>query len=454
MAVASGRGMWGSRLGFVLAAAGSAVGLGNIWGFPTQVGRGGGAVFVLLYLLCVFLICFPIVIAELAVGRRAQKDPVGAFAVISPGTPWWLVGLLGVLTGVGILSFYSVIAGWTLAYVWFTATGAVTGSPEAIGQFFGAFVANAPVNLALTFVVLCTTAVILLGGVRTGIERATKLMMPALLLLLVGLAIRGLFLPGAEVGLEYYLRPDVSRLRDVSVINAALGQAFFSLSLGMGAMITYGSYLPKTAGIPTSALWVALLDTTVALLAGFVIFPAGFSIAGFDPAASGPGLIFQVLPRLFDTMPGGHLFGALFFVLLFMAALTSTISLLEVPVAHLIDARGWTRRRAVVSVALVTFVLAVPSVLANGAVGFLSSLPGLQTDFLSLMATVWNNYSLPIGGFLTSIFVGHVWRVDRALEELLAHHAWFPAAPLWAFLIRWICPVAILGIIVATALGL
>lgn len=454
MAGSTERGMWGSRLGFILAAAGSAVGLGNIWGFPTQVGRGGGAIFVLLYLVCVFVICFPIVIAELAVGRRAQKDPVGAFAVISPNTPWWLVGALGVITGVGILSFYSVIAGWTLAYVWFTATGAVTGSPDAIGQFFGRFVADAPLNLALTFVVLSTTALILLGGVRTGIERATKLMMPALLLLLVGLAVRGLYLPGAAAGLEYYLRPDISRLFDVRVINGALGQAFFSLSLGMGAMITYGSYLPKTAGIPSAALWVAVLDTSVALLAGFVIFPAGFSIAGFDPSASGPGLIFQVLPRLFDTMPSGHIFGTLFFVLLSMAALTSTISLLEVPVAHLIDARGWTRKRAVLSVAGVTFLLAVPSVLANGASSFFSSLPGLETDFLSLMATVWNNYSLPIGGFLTSIFVGHVWRVDRALSELLGHHAWFPGAPAWAFLIRWICPIAILGIIVATALGL
>jgi NSS family neurotransmitter:Na+ symporter len=447
------RGHWGSRLGFILAAAGSAVGLGNIWGFPTQVGRGGGAIFVLLYLACVFLICFPIVIAELALGRRAQKDPVSAYEVVRPGSLWYLVGALGVLTGVGILSFYSVIAGWTLAYVWFTGSGALSGSPQAIGEFFGDFVANAPLNLALTFCVLSLTAAVILGGVRAGIERTTKVMMPALLLLLAALAIRGLFLPGAPEGLAYYLQPDISRLFDMRVINAALGQAFFSLSLGMGAMITYGSYLPRTAGIPQSAMWVAILDTCVALLAGFVIFPAGFSIAGFDPGTSGPGLIFQVLPRLFETMPGGHLFGALFFVLLALAALTSTISLLEVPVAHLIDARGWRRRPAVLAVTAVTFLLAVPSALSNGAVPLLSSLPGLEMDFLSLMATVWNNYSLPIGGLLTSIFVGHVWRVDRALEELLAEHAWFPGAALWGFLVRWISPVAIFGIIVATVLG-
>ncbi len=454
MAPTTERGHWGSRLGFILAAAGSAVGLGNIWGFPTQVGRGGGAIFVLLYLACILLICFPIVIAEIALGRRAQKDPVSAYEVIRPGSAWYLVGALGVLTGVGILSFYSVIAGWTLAYIWFTGTGAVSGSPQAIGEFFGRFVSNAPANLALTFCVLVATAVVILGGVRGGIERTTKVMMPALLLLLTALAVRGLFLPGAADGLAYYLQPDISRLFDVRVVNAALGQAFFSLSLGMGAMITYGSYLPRTEGIPQSALWVALLDTSVALLAGFVIFPAGFSIAGFDPSTSGPGLIFQVLPRLFDSMPGGHLFGALFFLLLALAALTSTISLLEVPVAHLIDARGWKRPPAVAVVTCVTFVLAIPSVLANGAVPVLSALPGLHTDFLSLMATIWNNYSLPIGGLLTSIFVGHVWRVDQALEELLAEHAWFPGASLWGFLVRWICPVAIFGIIVATILGI
>lgn len=444
------RGSWGSRAGFILAAAGSAVGLGNIWGFPTQVGQGGGAAFVVVYLFCVVLICAPIMIAEIAIGRRAQKDPVTAFRVIRPGSGWWLAGALGVLAGVGILSFYSVIAGWTIAYIWFTATGAVSGSQEAIGGFFGSFVANAPLTIGLTVLVLAVTAGIIVGGVRHGIERATKILMPLLFLLLIVLAIRALTLPGADAGLSYYLRPDLSRIWDIRVFNAALGQAFFSLSLGMGAMITYGSYLSRREAIGVAAIWVVVLDTSVALLAGLIIFPSGFSIPGFDPATGGVGLIFTVLPRLFATLPGGALFGAMFFVLLTMAALTSTISLLEVPVAHLIDAHGWSRPRAVLTITAVTAALSIPSALANGAVAGLSALPGIGMGFLDLMAIVWNNFALPIGGLLIALFVGRVWRVDEALRELRAEGSWFPAPGLWGALIRWLCPAAILLIIFFT----
>lgn len=447
------RGAWGSRAGFILAAAGSAVGLGNIWGFPMQVGKGGGAIFVLIYLFCVFVICFPILIAELALGRSSGRDPIGAFAVTKPRTPWWVVGALGVMAGVGILSFYAVIAGWTVAYVWFAATGAVGGTPEEIGSFFGTFVASGGKNVALSLGVLATTAAILLGGVSKGIERASKVMMPALLFLLLALAVRAFTLPGAEEGLAYYLKPDWKEVTNVGVINAALGQAFFSLSLGMGAMITYGSYLSKRTNAATSAAWVASLDTAVALLAGFIIFPAGFSIVGFDPSSSGPGLIFAVLPRLFATMPGGQLFGGAFFVLLSIAALTSTLSLLEVPTAALID-RGWTRRKAVVFLTGLVTALAVPSVLSQGAVASLSNVPGVGMDFLTLMATVWNNWALPIGGLLISIFVGWVWGADRAIAELTAEGATFPAAGAWAFLIKYVCPLAILFIIVMTARGM
>jgi len=454
MTATTDRGAWGSRLGFILAAAGSAVGLGNIWGFPTQVGRGGGAVFVLVYLVCVALICLPIMIAEIAIGRRAQKDPVSAFAVIKPGSPWWAVGALGVMAGVGILSFYAVIAGWTIAYIWFTGSGVVHGSQEAIGAFFTDFTANGPATVLLTLLVLAMTAAAIIGGVRDGIERVTKALMPMLILLLIVLALRAVTLPGAAAGLDYYLRPDFSRLFDVSVLNAALGQAFFSLSLGMGAMITYGSYLPKRVGIAAAAMWVVFLDTSIALLAGFIIFPSGFSIEGFDPGASGPGLIFAVLPRLFATLPGGHLFGAAFFIMLFMAALTSTVSLLEVPVAYLIDSHRWTRRRAVITVAAVTFVLSIPSALGNGAIAFFGQLPVVGMDFLSLMATVWNNFALPVGGLFIALFVGWVWRIDGALAELLAEQAWFPGARVWGFLIRYVCPVAIFLIIVFTIQGL
>lgn len=453
MSVSSSRGNWGSRLGFILAAAGSAVGLGNIWGFPMQVGRGGGAMFVLLYLACVFIICFPIMIAELALGRSSGKSPIEAFAVTKPRTPWWTVGALGVMAGVGILSFYAVIAGWTLSYIYFTFSGAVSGTPEQIGQFFSAYVARGGVNVVMSLSVLAVTAVILLGGVQKGIERASKVMMPALLGLLVLLAIRAMTLPGAAEGIAYYLKPDLAELGNIQVINAALGQAFFSLSLGMGCMITYGSYLAKTENAVSSAAWVASLDTAVALLAGFIIFPAGFSIAGFDPSSSGPGLIFAVLPQLFATMPGGHLFGGAFFFLLGLAALTSTISLLEVPTAALVD-RGWDRKKAVTTLTLVITALAIPSVLSQGAVGALSNVPGVGMDFLTLMATVWNNWALPIGGLLISIFVGWVWGTDNALAELTANGARFPGAKAWVLLIKYVSPLAILFVIVMTALGM
>lgn len=444
------RGMWSSRAGFILAAAGSAVGLGNVWGFPTQVGQGGGAAFVVVYLLCVLLICAPIMAGEIALGRRTRQSPVGSFAALAPGRRWWLVGGLGVLAGTGILSFYSVIAGWAVAYVWFTATGAVTGTPEEIGRFFSEFTGNGVLSAVLALLVIGATAAVLLGGVRTGIERVTKALMPLLVLLLVALALRAVTLPGAGAGLAYYLRPDPARLADVGVFTAALGQAFFSLSLGMGCILTYGSYFSRRDGIASSALWIVLLDTSIALLAGFIIFPVGFSIAGFDPTTSGPGLIFTVLPRLFTEMPGGQLFGGAFFLLLSVAALTSTISLLEVPVSHCVDALGWSRTKAVAVVAAAISALAVPSALGNGAVALFTSLPGLGMGFLDLMVVVWNEFALPLGGCLTALFVGRIWGVERALEELRAEGAWFPVPALWIFLIRWICPLAIASILIAT----
>ena len=454
MSPTSSRGMWSSRAGFILAAAGSAVGLGNIWGFPTQVGQGGGATFVVIYLACIFLICAPIMAGEVALGRRTRLSPVGAFEALASGRRWWLVGALGVLAGVGILSFYSVIAGWAVAYMWFVATGAVSGSPDDIGQFFGEFTGNGFVSAFLAILVIGVTAGVLLGGVRAGIERVTKALMPLLVLLLLALAVRAVTLPGAGEGLAYYLRPDLSRLADVGVFTSALGQAFFSLSLGMGCILTYGSYLGRGDGIAASALSIVALDTSIALLAGFIIFPVGFSIAGFDPATGGPGLIFTVLPRLFAEMPGGQLFGGAFFLLLSVAALTSTISLLEVPVSHCVDALGWTRRKAVAAVAGAVAVLAIPSALGNGAVGFFTNLPGLGMGFLDLMVTVWNEVALPVGGLLTAVFVGHVWGVGRALDEMRAEGQWMPAAEAWSFLIRWVCPAAIAMILVAALAAL
>ena len=450
------RGMWGSRLGFILAAAGSAVGLGNIWGFPTQVGRGGGAAFVLIYLLCVAVICAPLVVAEVALGRTSRRAPVGAFLHVSPGSRWWAAGALAVLTCVGILSFYVVIGGWTLAYVWFAASGALVGDAEASGHLFGTFAANGPVTILCTLLFVGLTAASNIGGVRAGIERVSKTLMPLLLLLLVLLSARALTLPGASEGLAYYLAPDFGKALDASVFGAALGQAFFSLSLGMGILITYGSYLSRSESIGQAILWVVALDTCIALLAGLIIFPAGFSIAGFDPSSSGPGLIFTVLPQLFATLPGGGLFGTAFFLLLGVAALTSAISLLEVPTSHLIDQHGWSRSKAVFVMAVVVFGLATPSALGNGAVDSLTNFvpASLGGNFLGFMSTLWNNFSLPIGGLLVALFVGYVWRIDGAMEELVAKQARFPAAKLWGALIRYVAPVAIASIIISAVVAL
>ena len=358
-----------------------------------------------------------------------------------------MAGGLGVAAGFGVLSFYSVVAGWALAYIWFSASGAVSGDAVESATFFTDFTSHAPSSLFFTFVMLAATAGIILGGIRAGIERVSKLLMPVLAILLVVLAWHASTLPGAAEGLAYYLKPDFSKMMSFGALNAALGQAFFSLSLGLGTMLVYGSYLTKREGIAKSAIMVVALDTSLALLAGFVIFPSGFSIPGFDPTSTGPGLIFMVLPRLFATLPGGQFFGAAFFILLALAALTSAISLLEVPVAHFIDSHGWSRKRAVVIVTTATFALAVPSALAMGASSFFSDLPGIGMDFQSLMITVWNDFALPIGGLITAIFVGYVWRIDSALEELLAEQAWFPNPKLWGWMVRYACPLAIFVII-------
>jgi|TARA_Y100000294_G_scaffold155370_1_gene155557 NSS family neurotransmitter:Na+ symporter len=447
--------MWGSRFAFVLAAAGSAVGLGNIWGFPTQVGRGGGAAFVIVYLFCIVMICAPILVAEIVLGRRSRQSPVGAFKFLSPGTRWWWVGAVGVVTSVGIVAFYSVIGGWTIAYVWFAASGALGGGGEAAGDFFTRFTANGWQNVLCTFIFLGMAAAANAGGVRAGIERVTTALMPALLALLVLLAVRSLTLPGAAEGLAYYMRPDFSQAFNMTIVGAALGQAFFSLSLGNGAMLTYGSYLRRSDGIGRSVLMVVALDTSIALLAGLIIFPAGFSIVGFDPASSGPGLIFAVLPQLFATLAGGTLFGGAFFILLVMAALTSAISLLEVPVAHVVDRWGWSRPKAVGLVAGSAFLLSIPCALGNGAVESLSNLAPAAWggNFLGVVATICNNFSLPITGMLMCIFVGYVWRVDRAVEELLADNAWFPNPKLWGLLVRYVSPLAIASILLGSIMA-
>ena len=449
------RDTWGSKAAFVLAAAGSAVGLGNIWGFPTVAGQNGGAAFLLIYLAAVALIGAPVMLAELIVGRRTQRNPVGAFKELAPHSMWVVVGGLGVLTGIVILSFYSVIAGWTLSYIFKTITGTFQAGVDT-EAIFNELAGSAVPAISWHFLFILLTIYVVLGGVRDGIERWTKVLMPLLFALLMLLAIRAVTLSGAEAGLAFYLKPDFSKVTG-AVILSAIGQAFFSLSLGMGAMITYGSYVSKRDDLVSSAAWVTFADTTIAILAGLIIFPTLFH-AGLEPGAGGPGMVFVVLTSLLSSIPpapyGGVIFGTGFFMLLGIAALTSSVSLLEVVTSWAVDERGMSRRKAAISLGLVAFLVGIPSALANGAVSWLTNLPGVGMDFLSFLFMVFGQYSLVIGALLISLFVGWVWGVKAAGEEVRENDGEFPLGRTWAFLIRFVAPTAIVAILVKMVVDL
>ncbi len=450
------RATWGSKAAFILAAAGSAIGLGNIWGFPTQAGQNGGAAFLVIYLIAIALIGAPVMLAELVVGRNTLRNPVGAFKKLAPGSAWYLIGGLGVLGGVMILSFYAVIAGWTLAYILKAVTGAFQGQLDAAaaGAIFSSVSANPWVAISWHFVFVLITIGVVLGGIRDGIERWTKVLMPVLFVLLILLAVRAVTLPGAATGLDFYLNPDFSAVTG-GVVLSAVGQAFFSLSLGMGAMITYGSYVSKKDDLVSSAAWVTGFDTMIAMLAGLIIFPTLFA-TGFDPEIQGPGMVFVVLPSLLGSLPpepwGGLIFGTGFFILLGIAALTSSISLLEVGVTWAVDETRISRRKAAVTLGLIAFVVGVPSALANGAVPWLSEIPGVGMDFLSLMFTIFGSFALIVGALFISLFVGWVWGVKRAGDEVRVNDGKFALERTWSFLIRYVCPAALLVILVQTAI--
>lgn len=432
-------------MGFIMAAAGSAIGLGNIWRFPYMAGENGGGAFLLIYLGFVLLIGIPVILSELAIGRQTERNPVGAFKALVPGTLWPWVGGLGILTGFGILAFYSVIAGWTLSYLWGAITGLYGGpmTAEASNELFTQLIGDPGMSIMLMAIFLILTVVVVRGGISGGIEKATRILMPVLLVILLVLAVRAMTLPGAGEGLEYLLRPDFSKI-NVGVIISALGQALFSLSLGMGAMITYGSYFPNSENLHGAGISVAFFDTFIAILAGLIIFPALFAV-GVAPNA-GPGLVFVVLPSIFGSLPAGQFFAIAFYALLAIAALTSTISLLEVVVSYFVDEKGWNRTKAAWLIGAGCFVLAVPSALSQGASDFFSSLPGFGTDFLNLNNIIWGNYSLSIGALAMCVFVGWKWGVPKALESLQSSGHPLAAAGAWGVLVRYVCPIAV-GII-------
>ncbi len=445
---------WGSRFGFILAASGSAVGLGNIWKFPYIAGENGGAAFIFIYLICIAIIGFPVLIGEILIGRTTQKNPVGAFAALTHSKLWVSIGFLGVIAGFLILSFYSVIGGWTLGYVIETLRGSLSNfhNPEEAGVLFGQLVENVSWGLGYHTVFFALVMGIVIQGVRRGIEKASKIMMPILLSILIILIIRGMTLEGASKGLAFLWVPDWSKITGQAIL-IALGHAFFTLSLGMGAMLTYGSYMSKQDNVVSSAALIVFLDTLIAIMAGVAIFTAVFA-SGLDPAA-GPGLIFQTLPAVFATMPGGVYFSFLFFLLLAIAALTSAISLLEVVVAYFVDEKGWSRKGAVLVFGGVIFLLGVPSALSFN---LMADMKLFDKTFFDIVDFIASNVLLPFGGLMIAIFVGWIWSrtavmaaVMEGAESLFENYPWFET--LWFVFLKFIAPILI-ALVLLNSLGI
>jgi NSS family neurotransmitter:Na+ symporter len=455
MATTENRSQWASKFGFIMAAAGSAVGLGNIWRFPYLTGENGGAAFVVVYILCVVVVGAPMLINEIALGRLTQKNPVGAFRSLGAHPLWVaLAGILPLLVTFVVLSYYSIIAGWTVGYI-FTSLFSIQTS-------FSEFIANPAYVIPLGAFVILMTALIVLGGVSGGIEKAAKIMMPMLFALLIIVIIRSVTLPGAGKGIEYYLVPDFSKINGLVVLKA-LTQSFFSLGVGWGMMITYGSYLPKTQNIVSSSLWVGAMDTTVALLAGLMVFPAVFAF-GMSPS-EGPTLVFSVLANIFQEMPLGNIAGALFFLLLFLAAITSTISMLEAPAAYFMDAKKWSRKKAAWTVAVVALLFGIPSALSNGSSELFSSLHinilGTQKKgFMDIMDYVFGTLFMMIVVLATCLYTGWFIKTQRLVDEIAQGTPGFTdgrvlgvvPARIWLFTIRFVCPVIIV-LVVLSVLG-
>ena len=439
----SDRVSFGSKIGAILAAAGSAVGLGNIWRFPYEAGNHGGAAFILLYLACVFIMGMPIMIAEFTVGRRAKASTGRAFGLLANNGKWNFIGVLGVLAALLILGYYSVVAGWTLEYIVMSVTNGFAGKgPEAFVASFQEFSQDPIRPVVWLLIFLFLTHYIVVKGVKDGIEKSAKVMMPVLFILIVVLAICSMTLPDAGKGLEFLLKPDFSKV-NADVFLGAMGQAFFSLSLGMGCLSTYASYFGSDTRLGKTALSVGVIDTFVAILAGLIIFPAAFSV-GIQPDA-GPSLIFITLPNVFQQAFGGipflaMIFSLLFYVLLALAALTSTISLHEVVTAYLNESVKISRNRAAI---LVTGFCVVTGILSSLSLGVWDD-KFFSLSFFDLLDFVTAKLMLPLGGFLVCLFVG--WYLKRSVSyEELTNYGLQKATyfPIYMFILRYFAPIAI-----------
>lgn len=444
------RGQWSSKLGFILAAAGSAVGLGNIWRFPYMTGENGGASFVFLYLLSALLLVLPLMWAELAFGRHTQKNMLGGILKVQPKSFWIIPGIFAFLVSLIVLSYYSVIAGWTIGYIYITLRG--------IEMNFGSFISNLNYIIPLFAIFMFLTIWIVQAGVEKGIERWCSFLMPILVLLCFAVAIRSLMLPNAMEGVKYYLVPDFSKI-NTRVMMDAVAQAFFSLSVGAGLMVVYGSYMSKKQSILKCSISVVFADTGIALLAGFMIFPAVFSF-GKSPAA-GPTLTFQILPEVFKAMPLGSIVGACFFLLLLIAALTSSISLLEVPVSYFVDEKK-SRKFCAWSIGIFAFLLGIPSALSLGACNWLSNVQFMgKTGFLDIVDFIFGTLGFVTTSLFFCIFLGWKYQVQLIADELNEGNPGFKEksflgltlCKLWIFFIKIIAP-GLLTVLLLNRVGL
>ncbi|KJR48873.1 putative sodium-dependent transporter [Desulfosporosinus sp. I2] len=435
-----------SSIGVIAAVLGSAVGLGNIWKFPYVTGANGGAAFILIYLVCLALVGLPVMLSEHLIGRNTKSNAVGAFKVLQPKKPWFLVGGAGVLSAFLIMAFYTSVAGWVYAYIFKAAGGGLLSTnPKETSLVFNTLVSGVGEPLFWQMFVLLVTGTIIMAGVAKGIERVTKVLMPILFILLIVIDIRSLTLPGASEGLSFLFKPDFSKIT-VSVILAALGLAFFKLSVGMGAMITYGSYVGENENLPKMALKVALSDTLVSLMAGIAIFPAVFAF-GFEPNA-GPPLLFITIPTVFSSMPFGGVFMVLFFVLTAIAATGAMLSLLEVPVAYFTEQHNWSRRKSTLVTILGIGLLGSTATLSNSILANVTIFSKNLFDFYDFITS---NILLPLGGIFIALFVGWQWGKSKVYQEISNNGQINNQglADVFLFLVRFVVPIGITLVLLA-----
>lgn len=431
----STRANWGSKLGFILAASGSAVGLGAIWKFPYVAGQNGGGVFLLIYLACVLSIGIAMVLAEMSIGHMAKKSATTAYRMLKGGLwPW--AGRLSVLCIFLILSFYCVVGGWSLAYLWRSITGEIlTQDTQALGNLFNTFIGNPIQSIAYTSLFLGATVAIVMGGVQKGIERTSKVLMPALFILMLIIIARVLTLPNAIDGMMYFITPDFSKINGPMLIEAT-GLAMFSLSIGCGTMIAYGSYVDTETKLPGATLWISLLAILACILAGLMVLPAVFAF-GINPSA-GPGLTFITMPAIFSQMPAGQFFAIAFFLLLVFAAVTSSVSLLEPIVAFLMDEFAVERRKATYAIFSAVFIMSVPAALSFGVLADFQLFGKTPFDLMDYLAS---NILMPAGGLLAALFVG--WAIWPRIQHSLTAQGSAPILPAFRTICAFIAPIVI-----------